>query len=77
MLLSVKVTAGAKKEAVQEDSKGRLLVFVKEKAERGDANTRVREIFAKRFRVPLKAVRIVAGHQKPTKRILIFNEKRV
>lgn len=77
LLLSVKVATGAKKEVVREETKGRLFISVREKAERGEANRRIREVLAERFRVPLKAVHITAGHHKGAKRIEMYVDKKV
>ncbi len=67
MYVRVLVTPGAKKEKIGEGKKGELLVSVREPAQRNLANTRVRELLAARFRVPLSAVRILSGHRSPRK----------
>ena len=66
MYLKAIVHAGAKKEKIEETEKG-LDISVKEPAQRNLANTRVRELLAARFRVPLARVRILSGHHSPRK----------
>ena len=67
MQISVRVVAGAKREAVEALSKSRLKILVKQKPEHGAANARVVELVARHFKVPAKAVRIVRGHKTPSK----------
>ena len=67
MYIKVKVTAGAKKETIKDLSNNRYEIFVKLPAERNLANTRVREIIASIYKVNIKAVRIISGHQSPSK----------
>ncbi|OGZ14153.1 MAG: hypothetical protein A3J08_03730 [Candidatus Lloydbacteria bacterium RIFCSPLOWO2_02_FULL_51_11] len=78
MYLKVIVNSGAKKEKIEEGpastkgsggakKKGELKISVREPAQRNLANTRVRELLAARFKVPLSAVRILAGHRSPRK----------
>ena len=70
MYLKIIVTAGAKKERIEETKNG-LEISVREPAQRNLANTRVREIIALRFKVPLSAVRILSGHRSPRKLLSI------
>ena len=71
MYIKVKVQAGAKRESITKKSKDSYLVSVKELAERNLANTRVREIMASQFNVSVKNVRIINGHQSPSKMLSI------
>ncbi len=66
MYLHVHVTAGAKRESILEE-KGKLLVSVREPAERGLANARVQELVAAHYHVGVKAARMLSGHQSPHK----------
>lgn len=66
MYIKVTVSAGSKKEKIEEKG-DRLSLFVKHPAERGLANDRVRELLAERFGVLKSQVRLVSGHQKPSK----------
>lgn len=70
MELRVQVKAGARKERVEE-ADGGLLIFVRERAERGEANMRVRQIAALRYGVPLSRVRIASGHHSSRKLLRI------
>lgn len=64
------VTAGAKRESVVEKGNA-LQIAVKEPAQGNHANTRVREIIAARYGVPLAAVRIVSGHHSLSKMLSV------
>ena len=67
MYIKVKVTAGAKRELFEALSKDSFKVSVKEPAERNLANTRVIELIARHFGVLKGKVRMVNGHQSPSK----------
>jgi uncharacterized protein YggU (UPF0235/DUF167 family) len=77
--IHVKVSAGAGKEsfsprqsgAGQEKLKDHFEISVREKAERNMANTRVLELVAEHFKIPVKKVRIVNGHHHPSKLLII------
>ena len=64
--MKVRVEAGAKRELVQRLGTG-FILSVKEPAERNLANTRARELLARELRVPLAAVRLIAGQRRPQK----------
>jgi len=72
MYIKVKVLAGAKKEEVKKKNKDTYIISVKEPAERNQANKRVCEIVALLMDVSIKNVRIISGHQSPSK-ILSIN----
>jgi uncharacterized protein YggU (UPF0235/DUF167 family) len=72
VLVRVKVEAGARKETFEESAPGTFAISVKERAERNAANTRVRAIIARHFRVPLKMVRILTGHQGKNKTLQVL-----
>lgn len=69
--VKVTVTAAAKKESVTQLGDDSYAISVKEKAERNQANARVRELIADAYRVPLGAVAIVTGHKRPNKILFI------
>ncbi len=71
MYIKVKVQAGAKKEKITEKSDNRFEISVKEPAERNLANTRILEIIANIFEINIKSVRIISGHQSPSKIISV------
>lgn len=66
----IRVTAGAKKEHLTE-KKGVLFISVKEPAQDNRANRRAMRLAAGYFHVPVSAVKIVAGHRKPSKMLSI------
>jgi uncharacterized protein YggU (UPF0235/DUF167 family) len=72
MYIKVKVLAKSKKEEVIKKSKDTYIVSVKEPAERNLANKRICEIMADIFSVSIKQVKIINGHQSPSK-ILSIN----
>ena len=67
MYIKVRVNASAKKEKIEKKTKDTYYISVKEKAERNMANRRVCEIAANLLEVPVKSVRIISGHQSPSK----------
>ena len=69
--LRVKVIAGAHKEKFDVTGESAFAISVKEKPERNAANTRVRELVSRHFKVPIKAVRIVSGHHARSKIISV------
>ncbi len=72
MYIKVRVIAGAKKETIIRERHDHFEIFVKEKPERNMANTRIREIIAAQFNVPVAAVRIINGHQSPHKLLSVY-----
>jgi hypothetical protein len=71
MYIHVKVTAGAPKESLKLKKPDHFEVSVREKAERNMANTRVLELVASHFKVPVSKVRIVNGHRHPSKLLVV------
>lgn len=71
MFVKVKVQSGSKREVVTQKSKDSFMISVKEPAERNLANNRIREVMASHFNVSVKNVRIINGHQSPSKMISI------
>jgi uncharacterized protein YggU (UPF0235/DUF167 family) len=69
--IHVKVTARARKEVVERKDEDHFLISVREKAERNMANTRVLELVAEHFKVPVSRVRIINGHQHSSKLLII------
>ena len=67
MYIKVRVLAGAKKEEVKKKNEDTYLISVKEPAERNLANKRVCEIVASIYKVSTKQIRIINGHQSPSK----------
>lgn len=81
MYIHIKVLAGAKKESfsprpsragqAEKKSVDHFEVSVKEKAERNMANSRVLALVASHFKVPVSKVRIINGHQHPSKLLIV------
>jgi uncharacterized protein YggU (UPF0235/DUF167 family) len=69
--IHIKVAANARKENFQKINEDHFEVSVKEKAERNLANTRVLQLVAEYFKVPINKVRITNGHKHPSKLIVI------
>jgi len=67
MYLSVRVVAGAKKEKVEKVGENRLKIEVKQPAKQNLANKRVLELIAAYLKVPVSKVRMINGHQSPSK----------
>lgn len=67
MYVKIRVQAGSKKEEIKKKNKDTYIVSVREKAERNMANKRVCEIMAQIFKISIKNVRIISGHQSPSK----------
>lgn len=67
MLIKVKVLVDEKKEEIIKKSEDTYLIKVKAKAERGEANNRVKEILSEYFQVPLGKVKLIKGGKKPNK----------
>ena len=69
--IHVKVSAGAGKDSFIEKNKDHFEISVREKAERNMANTRVLELIAEYFKVPVSKVRIINGHHHPSKLLVV------
>ena len=67
MYIKVRATPKAKKETREKKAADHFLIAVKEPAERGGANARVREILAEEFQIPIARVRLISGHTSPSK----------
>lgn len=67
MYVRVHVTSGAKRERVTKHSETEFDILVREPRERNLANRRVTSIIATLYGVPVRAVRLIAGHRSPTK----------
>jgi uncharacterized protein YggU (UPF0235/DUF167 family) len=71
MYIKVRVVAGQRKEKIDVLKEDSLKLWLKEKAERNLANTRVLEIIAKHFKVAKGKVKIINGHNSPSKLLVI------
>ena len=75
MYIRVKVKTHTKKEELKKISADRFEISVKEKAEKNLANKRIVEILLAFFNLQKGKIRIIKGHQSPTKLLLIDNEE--
>ena len=73
--IRVRVQTGRRKESVTHEH-DLWRIAVREKAERGAANVRVRELLAHALQVPPKALRLVAGATSPAKTYLLTNKQK-
>lgn len=71
MYIKVRVKAGEKKEKIDKKAENTFYISVKEKAENNQANRRICEIISSLYNVQLKEVKIVSGHHKGSKLLLI------
>jgi len=67
MLIKVKVFTAEKKEEFIKKSEDSYIVKVKAKAERGEANKRVKEILSSSFKVPPAKIKLIKGGRRPNK----------
>lgn len=67
MLIKVKVTPESKKDEIVKKSKDSYLVKVREKAEAGQANLRVKQILSVYFKIPQFKIRLIKGGKQPNK----------
>jgi len=67
MLIHVKIHPEATKDEVMEKSDLSYIVHVREKAERNEANVKMRKILAEYLNIETGKVRIVTGHHSPSK----------
>lgn len=75
MYVRVFVVPNSKKERFIEVSERDCEATVKEPAERNLANTRVRELVAEHYQVPLGSVRIISGHHSPRKMLSVDRDR--
>jgi uncharacterized protein YggU (UPF0235/DUF167 family) len=71
MYIKVRVLANQRKEKIEILKEDTFKLWLKEKAERNLANTRVLEIISEHFKVPQGKVKIVNGHNSPSKLMAI------
>ena len=69
MFIHVRVKPSAKKESILKKSDTHFVISVKEPAERNMANKRIIEIIKRLFCI--KSVRIINGHNSPSKLLSI------
>ena len=67
MYVRVEVRPGAKRESVLQTDDKTYVIAVKEPAERGLANKRVRTVLAEHLGVTEGKLRLISGHRSPRK----------
>ncbi|OGK19474.1 hypothetical protein A3F32_01460 [Candidatus Roizmanbacteria bacterium RIFCSPHIGHO2_12_FULL_42_10] len=67
MLIKIKVYPESKENVVIKKSEDSYVVKVKEKAERGEANARVKELLQNYFGVSSNKIKLLKGGKKPNK----------
>ena len=67
MLIKVKVYPCSDENSISQKSEDSFVIKVREKAERGEANRKVKEVLAGYFHLPLVKVRLIKGGKKPNK----------
>ncbi len=72
MIIKVKIFPGVKKEEVWEKSEGVFEIKVREKAEHGRANKRLKELISKHFKISEKQVKIISGLKRRNKTVSIM-----
>ena len=75
MYVHVHVMPKSKRESVERKKVDHFIVHVKEPAERNLANERVCELVAQEFGVARARVRIINGHQSPSKLLSVAELK--
>lgn len=71
-LVRVKAVAGARRERLEEIGPHSFRIAVKEPAQQGSANARLRVILSLHYRVPVDRVRLQTGATSPQKRFSVI-----
>lgn len=72
-LIRLRVTAGAKKNSVIEMAPQVLYISTKEPARHNRANKAVLAATAEFYGIPENKLRMIAGHQKPSKTVRVLD----
>jgi uncharacterized protein YggU (UPF0235/DUF167 family) len=72
MLIHVKIHPDAGKDEVVEKSEVSYIVFVRAKAERNEANLRMKQVLAEYLKILPESIRIITGHHSPSKIVEIL-----
>jgi len=70
--IRARVHTNARKESISVVSEHVLEISVKEKPLENRANSRVIELVARHFHVPVSKVRLVRGHKRPSKILTVW-----
>ncbi len=71
MYIKVRVLTQQRKESVEQLKENAFKIYLKEKAERNLANTRLVELLALYFKLPKQKIRIINGHHSPSKLLAV------
>ena len=71
MYIKVRAHPASKRESVEQKGETQFEIWVKEKAERNMANRRICQIVAEKLGVLPRDVRIISGHQSPSKMLSV------
>ena len=74
MYIKIIAHTNSKKEKLEQTKKDYFEIWLKEKAERNMANSRIIEILADYFKISASKIRIINGHKHPHK-LLVIDEK--
>ena len=75
MYIKVKAFPNSKKESIQKITEDKFEIKVREKAQMNMANKRIIELVAQYFDLPVGKVRILNGHQSPSKLLSVDLEE--
>lgn len=67
MFIKIKVFPNEKKDSIVKKSEDAYIIKVREKAEEGKANQRVKEILAEYFKIVPGKIKLVKGGRRPNK----------
>jgi uncharacterized protein YggU (UPF0235/DUF167 family) len=70
-IVRVKAFPDSPKESIEETAPGSFRIFVREPAERNEANRRILEVLALHLGLPPSRLRMIKGHKEPAKLIEI------
>ena len=71
MHIKVRAKTGAKNESLREISEDHFEMCVREKPQHNFANRRIVELIAAHYRLPVANVRIIKGHHRASKIIVL------
>ena len=75
MYIKVRAFPNSKKESIQKITEDKFEIKVREKAQMNMANKRIIELVAQYFDLPVGKVRILNGHQSPSKLLSVDLEE--
>ncbi len=67
MYIKIKAHTGVSRESIVQKDESTFLISVKEKPQNNNANKRIIQLIADWYQVPVSSIRIISGHQHPSK----------